>query len=661
MRNQWPRAAGIFTAAHGLFSAGVTMAKKLQFRRVIVLAAILMAAFAGLGYRLVDLQVVRHSELSAIAQQNTQREFLLNPRRGDILDVKGNLLATSAQVKNVCADPSLMSNYTAVIAHALAPILQFTENELLFQLKPGIITNARGDKIARQYVLLRKKVSLDTWERVQNAMLHLDFAVGDKKLTPREKQHFRDIKEKSVFPENCEQRVYPNQNLAAHVLGFASDLEREINGRTVYDIVGKEGIEYSFNSQLTGSRGWRFTETDRQKRELVTLREQDVEPRDGLNVVLTLDSVIQHIVESALADGMEKHTPISISGIVIRPRTGEILAMATLPNFDPNHPGNQADPRRNRVITDVVEPGSTFKIVVVSGALNDNVVRLTDNYDCEHGHFSFAGRVLHDHESYGTLSVEQIITKSSNIGAAKIGIKLGADPLYQYIRNFGFGTTTGVPLPGEARGRVYPVDKWSKVSIAQIPMGHGISVTRLQMIMAMSAIANQGVLMKPKLVARLEDSNHKVMVSYPPEKIRRVISETAAAQITTALKTVVATNGTAPQAALEHYTVAGKTGTAQKAENGFYVPGKYFSSFIGFFPADNPELCISVMMDEPKEGHYGGKVAAPIFKEIAERTANYLNIKPEDKEQLPVKEILPASDDHGSIKTAAARSQYNPN
>ena len=204
---------------------------------------------------------------------------------------------------------------------------------------------------------------------------------------------------------------------------------------------GQDGIELSLNSKLSGVRGWRVTETDRRGRELVALREQDVEPRDGLNVVLTIDSVIQHIVETALADAMEKHTPISISGIVVRPRTGEILAMATLPNFDPNNPGAaSADARRNRVITDMVEPGSTFKIVVVSGALNDGVVRLTDTFDCEHGHFDFAGRVLHDHEPFGVLSVESIITKSSNIGAAKIGIKLGESRLYDYIRNYGFGT-----------------------------------------------------------------------------------------------------------------------------------------------------------------------------------------------------------------------------
>jgi cell division protein FtsI/penicillin-binding protein 2 len=398
----------------------------------------------------------------------------------------------------------------------------------------------------------------------------------------------------------------------------------------VSDICGRDGIELTLDSKLSGVRGWRMTGTDHRGREMVAWREQDVEARDGLNVVLTLDSVVQHIVESELADAMAKHTPISISGIVIRPRTGEVLAMASLPTFDPNSPGRATlDERRNRVISDVVEPGSTFKIVVVSGALNDQLVRLSDIFDCEHGHFAFAGRVLHDHESFGLLSVENIITKSSNIGAAKIGLKLGGDRLYDYITGFGFGERTALPLPGEVRGIVHPVNTWSKVTVAQIPMGQGIAVTRLQMAMAMCAIANNGLLMHPMLVDHLEDQNGNIAVRYSPQPIRQVIGESAARSMIQALKTVVSPDGTAPKAAMEHYTVAGKTGTAQKVEGGVYVHGKYVSSFIGFFPADNPELCISIVMDEPKEGYYGGAVAGPVFKQIAERAASYLNIRPD--------------------------------
>jgi cell division protein FtsI/penicillin-binding protein 2 len=307
--------------------------------------------------------------------------------------------------------------------------------------------------------------------------------------------------------------------------------------------------------------------------------------------------------------------------------------MATLPNYDPNNLNHSTpDTRRNRVITDVAEPGSTFKIVVVSGALNEGVARLNDRFDCEHGHFVFAGRTLHDHEPYGVLSVSEIIAHSSNIGAAKVGIQLGEDRLYNYIRDFGFGTETGIPLLGEVVGRVYSLKKWSKVSIAQIPMGQGLSVTRLQMTMAMCAIANHGVLMRPMLVDRLEDREHNLVAQYSPQRVRQVIGDAAAREMVTALKVVATTNGTAPKAALKHYTVAGKTGTAQKVENGVYVHNKFFASFIGFFPADNPEVCISITMDEPDvhKGYYGGQAAAPVFAQIAERVASYLNIPAEN-------------------------------
>jgi len=358
---------------------------------------------------------------------------------------------------------------------------------------------------------------------------------------------------------------------------------------------------------------------------------------------------------------MTRYSPISVCGIVARPRTGEILAMATVPNFDPNERAAPPAALRNRVITDLAEPGSTFKIVVVSGALNDGVVRLTDPFDCEHSHFYYGGRTLHDHHAYGVLSVEQIITKSSNIGAAKIGIKLGADRLYDYIRNFGCGEATGIPLPGEVTGARYvrPVSNWRPVTIAQIPMGQGICVTRLQMLMAMCAIANKGVLMRPMLVNRLEDQNHIVVAKYTPQQVRQVISESTARLMVKALKTVVSPEGTAPNAALDHYTVAGKTGTANKVENGRYVE-KFFTSFIGFFPADNPELCISVTLDEPKGGHYGGAVAGPIFKRIAERAAKYLSIPPEDLPNPAIPDPIAAPDPTRTLKTASRSSISTP-
>ncbi len=607
------------------------MTNKQQIRRALLLLAFLAAAFGGLGYRLVDLQVFRHDELSAKAEQNTQREFWQAPRRGDILDVNGNILATSVSGEDDLRRSVVDGNFQPLIARAIAPILKLNEADLAKRLTPYLTRNSNGEVVTNNlhYVRLAKNVSDETWRQVAAAMTNLTFGVDEKRLPRAQKDFVRNLRNYSVFFEPDQMRVYPNGSLASQVIGFPAAEEQKISGRLVTQIAGRDGTELAMNKQLSGVAGWKVTETDRAQHELVALRDEDVHPRDGLNVVLTIDSVVQHIVETALADALQKHTPRSITGIVMRPKTGEILAMVSLPNYDPNQPNTITPETRNRVITDVVEPGSTFKIVVVSGALNNGVIKLTDQFDCEHGHFAFAGKVLHDHEAYGILSAESIITKSSNIGAAKIGIKLGADNLYDYAWDYGFGQRTGIPLPGEARGFLYPVKDWSKVSIAQIPMGHGVAVTRLQMLYAMAAIANDGWLMRPMIVKQLQERDGSVVQRYAPERVRQVIGEQADLDMITALKTVPTKDGTAPDAAMKNYVVAGKTGTAQKAENGTYAPGKYVSSFIGFFPADNPELCISVVMDEPKEGYYGGKVCGPVFRDIAERCASYLNIPPD--------------------------------
>ena len=607
------------------------MTNKQQIRRALLLLAFLSLAFGGLCYRLVDLQVLRHDELSAKAEQNTQREFWQAPRRGDILDVNGNILATSVPVKTICADPSLMGNFQPLVAHAIATLLKLEETDLVKRLTPYLTRNAKGEIVTNNlhYVRLAKNISEENWQQVAAAMTNLTFGVDEKNLPRAQKEFVRNLRNYAVFSEPDQMRVYPNGSLASQVIGFPAAEEEKISGRLVTQIAGRDGVELSLQKQLSGVAGWKVTETDRAQHELVAMRDEDVHPRDGLNVMLTIDSVVQHIVETALADAMKKHTPRSITGIVMRPKTGEILAMVSLPNYDPNQPNTITPETRNRVITDVIEPGSTFKIVVISGALNTGISHLNDPVFCENGHFAFAGRVLHDHESLGNETVKSVITKSSNIGAAKIGIKLGEQNLYDYAWNYGFGQRTGIPLPGEARGFLYPVKDWSKVSIAQIPMGHGVAVTRLQMLYAMAAIANDGWLMRPMIVKQLQERDGSVVQRYAPERVRQVIGEKADLDMIEALKTVPTKGGTAPDAAMKDYVVAGKTGTAQKAENGAYAAGKYVSSFIGFFPADNPELCISIVMDEPKEGYYGGKVCGPVFRDIAERCASYLNIPPD--------------------------------
>jgi cell division protein FtsI (penicillin-binding protein 3) len=616
-----------------------------------MLATLLAAAFACLGYRLTDLQVLRHDELRAKAEENTHHEFPIQARRGDILDAKGNLLATSIFVKTVCADPSLIANQAdrLAIARAVAPLLQTNgagpnEAELCQRLLPRLFRNEKGETVTNQYVVLKQQVTAETWQKIQAAMNHLSFNTGEKKPTLKERAYYNSLR-KAIFASSMDDqlRVYPNQSLAAHVLGYTMVTNEDLRLKESGDdemhfrqLAGVDGIEAKFDAELRGVPGWRYAEMDRSGKEVVSMRGQNVEPHDGLNVVLTIDAVIQHILESALADAMEKHTPVSVTGIVVDTRTGKILAMATLPNFDPNNlNGSSPDARRNRVITDIMEPGSTFKTVVVSAALNERLVTLNDSFFCENGAFSFAGHVLHDAEGhrFGNLTVQEILMKSSNIGAAKIGIKLGEKKLYDYMLDFGLGARTDIPLPAEVNVKVHPFKDMAKVALARVPMGQSVNVTRLQMAMAVSAIANKGVLMRPMLVDRLQDEDGKVLVRYSPQPVRRVIDEEAAHEMVQALKTVVTPNGTAPAAALEHYTVAGKTGTAEKPAVGVggYLAGKYVSSFIGFFPADDPQICISIVLDEPdtRKGYYGGLVAAPVFKEIGQRAANYLNIRPD--------------------------------
>ena len=601
-------------------------------RRLIVLTIILSLCFVGLGCRLVDLQWSRHDELSILADNQHQHSSFREALRGEIRDRRGNPLATSVPVKTVCADPVLLRGQEAEMARFLAPLLKTNETALFALLSRQTRTDKNGKMVPNHWVSLKQKVPIEDWEKIQEE-LGREFTnrVAGRKLDKKELRNLSIAWQRSIYTEEDQIRTYPNGPLAAHVLGFTGPQQLVANGVTNQIITGVEGIERTFEEKVRGARGWVNTERDSRKREMFVYREQDVESRPGLNVVLTIDARVQQIVEEELLPAVARHSPQSVSAIVVRPRTGEILALATVPTFDPNRPGQfRAEFRRNRIITDMFEPGSTFKTVTLAGALNDGVARLTDTYDCENGAFLFAGRVLHDHLHYRIKSVEEIMALSSNIGTAKVAIRLGADRTYQYIWDFGFGQRTGIPLTGESAGLLPKVKDWAQIHIARIPIGQGVAATPLQMVMALAAVANDGVLMRPMLVDSLVDDKSNTVVKYHPQVVRRVISGKTARDTVTALKSVVS-KGTAEKAMLDNYTVAGKTGTAQKPGLGGYSHDKYYASFIGFFPADNPELCIAVSVDEPllKTGYYGGQIAAPIFKRIAERTANFLNIKPD--------------------------------
>ena len=610
-------------------NGGIPVVHAMQVRRLFLLATFMLAGFGCLGFRLYDLQVLRHEELLEQAKNNTERTFVRQPRRGDIRDIRGNLLATSKEVKTVCGDPHMLGTNYLYVARAIAPILDLPVEEAAEKLRPRMFVHTNGVSTPVKYVVLKNKVEEEEWLRLQEALSQVTFGVDESQLPSRHRTALNAIRRKAIFAQPDQLRFYPNASLAAHVLGFVGIHDRITSKGKVVETTGKSGLELTLNSVLTGVQGWRQTETDRRQREVVAFREQDVAPRAGLDAILTIDAGVQHIVEEELAEAMEKHTPISISCIVTRPRTGEILAMANLPTYDPNHLDDNAAARRNRAVTDLAEPGSTFKVVVISAALNEGLVNLETAFDCENGYWRYRGIPLRDHHGYGVLPVRTIISKSSNIGAAKIGILLGGGRLNEYIRAFGFGQRTGIPLPGEAIGLVHETNRWSKISISRIPMGHEISCTPLQMVMAMGAIANGGALMRPMLVDRFVDEHGQEVAKFQPQLLRQVISAEAARQTVATLKEAVSTNGTANRAQLDYYTVAGKTGTAQKLVNGAYVRNKHYSSFIGFFPADNPELCISVVMDEPRRGYYGGEAAAPVFQRIAARAANYLAIPPE--------------------------------
>ena len=600
--------------------------------RVIFLVSLITAGYVALGVRLVDIQVFQHKKHAAHAVDNTSRKVIHASRRGDILDSRGTVLATSRIAKTVCADPSLIGTNQLLIARAIAPILGADVISLANRMERRVYLDSLGRQRDDRHVVLKRKVLLEDWQKITNALAHLEFGFDVKSLPRKQRLNYYNLKYRSIFSEKVDSqlRVYPSCNLGSHVLGYVGVRDSGKTKVRIEGLEGKHGIGMALDSVLEGVRGWRQTETDRGRREVVAFREYDIKPRDGMNIVLTIDANIQYIAEKALEKLCMKHTPVSACVVVMRPNTGEILALSNRPTFDPNKPGDStAANRRNRVVTDMYEPGSTFKIVAVSGALNEGVVRLSDRFNCENGNFYFAGKVLRDHHAYSDLSVEEIITKSSNIGTAKVAMRLGANRFHRYISHLGFGVKTGISLPGEVSGMLHPLRKWNKLSISRIPMGHEIAATPIQLVLAMSAVANGGNLMRPILVDKLTDRDGNIVVDYPNAVVRKAIRSETAQQMVEALITVVSPNGTAKQAWLKNYVVAGKTGTAQKVSKvrRGYDPGKYFSSFIGFLPARKPELCIGVFVDEPQNGYYGGLVAGPAFKEIAEKSANYLGVE----------------------------------
>lgn len=513
-----------------------------------------------------------------------QIEIRLEPKRGDICDRNRNVLGMSVPIPSVYANPKEIEDADSV------------------------------SDILSQVLGINKK---NSYERLTKEKM---FVWVKRKITIEEKERLSGLKLKGVYFLDEPTRFYPKEKLAAHLLGFVN-----------IDNEGMEGIELEFNEYLKGQPGLRITEKDAEGREVLAWRNKEISPVDGYNLITAIDEVIQYIAEEELDKALETYHPSSGTVIIMDPYTGEVLALANRPNFDLNkYTKADKDSMRDRAITDCFEPGSVFKMFSASAALNENLFRLGDNIFCENGSYTVPGGVLHDNTPHGMLTFQQVVEKSSNIGMAKVGQRLGKEHLYKYLVDFGFGRPTGISLPGEVGGMLHPPQKWSKMSVTRIPMGHEVSVTAMQLITAACAIANGGNLIEPLIVKRIVDGQGRTIKEFDTRFVREVINPSAADRLKIALKGVVSPVGTAVRASLKEFSVAGKTGTAQKINpDGTYSHTDFMASFIGFSPVNKPRVAILVVMDSPKPMYYGGSTAAPVFKNIAEKVLGYLGVEPE--------------------------------
>jgi cell division protein FtsI/penicillin-binding protein 2 len=556
--------------------------KVLETRLVViqVLAIMWMAAVAG---RLIYLQVGQHDWLRARAERQQQFEIPLSPKRGVILDRNASELARSVEVKSLYASPAeIKDKDPEAIAATLARTLDIDREDLHRRLTS---TNLAA-------VAVKLKLSNEEVARVE--------ALGLPGL------HF--VKEMKRF--------YVGGATAAHVIGFVNSEE-----------VGKGGIERAYEKMIGGQGGRLLLDVDALKKSYGHEIEESV---PGANVKLTIDMMIQHYVEKALADAVRASRARAGTIVITRPATGEILALASFPTFDPNKvSGSTEEQRRNRAVEVAFEPGSIFKIVPYSAAIEEGVIRPDTLIDCGGGQIRIADRVVRDGH-YGVLTATQALAKSSNVAAIKIGQRLGNERLARYIEQFGFGKRTGIELPAESRGLFRPAKDWGPTTIGSIPMGHEIAVTALQAVAAFAAIANGGEYIAPYLVSEVTAASGEIVEKHAVEA-RRVISQETAAVLKKMLESVVI-HGTGKRAQIGGYRAAGKTGTAQKIDEatGRYSNTRYVASFAGFAPADNPEIACIVSLDEPKGAYHGGDAAAPVFARVVADALHILGVPPED-------------------------------
>ncbi len=578
--------------------------------------------FAALAYRLVEIQVLRHEELSRKARRYTEARRAIEAWRGQILDCNRTVLAISVPIKRVYIAPAFCAKHVEEAARACGSWLGIAPEALARRLRACL--QRLGHSGPPKALLLKSRVSMSEWERIAQSLERETFGLCKPKMTAAEKAELSAMRRRLLFARDGQERVYPFGECLSHTVGFASA------GSHGCGLLGRCGEERAFNAVLAGEDGLLVSEQDAAGNELPLRRTVEKPPRDGDNVVLTIDLRVQHILEEALAAALAQTEARGASALILRAATFEVLGAASLPNYDPQHPGvAPGESWRNPLFSDMVEPGSTLKLIALAAALDTRTRTLESTINCEQGCFIVNKVVVHDHARYGWLSLRQCFAKSSNVGFAKVALELGPERFYCYLTNFGFGRRTGVACIGEAPGRIEPPGTWTTMMLTRAAFGQGLSASPLQMAVAYGVIANGGRLMRPLLVSRIESPQGRVLQRFPPQFIRQVISPQTARDATDALKTAVLPGGTGEQAALDGYTMAVKTGTAQKSDQHGYLPGCYYSSMIGFFPADSPQVVIFVALDQPRNGYYAGSVVGPVFRSIAQQVAACLAIPPD--------------------------------
>ncbi len=552
-------------------------------KRVAVLFLVISVIMMGLIGRLLYLQFYKSAWLAENAVDQRIREIPVEAKRGIIYDRHGRELAVSVSTESVYAIPAEIKDIE-VTAAKLAAILTLDENNLKNKLKKR-----------QAFAWIKRKIDSDTARQVQ--MLNLP-GIG---LTQES------------------QRYYPNDNLAAHVLGF--------NG---IDSQGLDGVEMTFDSYLKGRSGSIVIEYDARGREIPQASHRFVPPVEGQNIYLTLDLVIQQIAERELDKVMKETQAKAATIIAIDTRDGGILALANRPDYNPNK-FSEFSPKlwRNIAVSNAYEPGSTFKIITTSAAMSEHIVTPDERF-YDPGEVEVQGRNIHcwKQGGHGSQSFTEVVQNSCNVGFVNVGLRLGRDPFYRYIDAFGFGQPTNVDLPGEAKGITIDRTKATPINIATMSIGQSIAVTPVQLVTAVAAVANDGKLLRPQIVREVRDKSGQVIRSFQPDVVRQVLDTSITKQVKDILESVVS-QGSGKNAYIEGFKIAGKTGTAQKVGAGGYLPDKYVASFVGFAPADDPQVAMLVIIDEPVGLYYGGQIAAPVFGAVMKDVLQYLKVNPQ--------------------------------